>query len=119
MMLIALAVLNVIATLGLVLALFGMANAHNIKIDLNFLVTVLIALLFICCAISLSFFSLKYYALYGAIAVALNLFFIVVARGEILSSLFSLLLTFLCWPQFICFVLFMLMHTEIFENDKK
>lgn len=118
-MLIALAILNILATIGLILALFGMANAHKIKIDLNFLATVLIAMLFISCAIFLSFHSFMYYAIYGCVAVVVNIFFILLGDGVASASILSLILTFLCWPQFICFVIFLLIHTEIFENDKK
>lgn len=118
-MIIALAILNVLATIGLVLALFGMANAHNIKIDSNFLMTILIAIVFISCAIFLSFHFIWYYLIYGCIAAAINLFLLAVGEGNLSTSIFSLALTFLCWPQFICFILFLLMHTEIFENDEK
>lgn len=105
---------HAIATLILFLSIYTAIDLFEIK---SFLTSLAICIfIFVCCTF-LAFSSFLHNIFYG-VAVSLINFIFFSETDKTKNNVKSVILSFLFWPQFLCFFAFLLMHSEEIKKSK-
>src|SRR5277367_4384949 len=105
-------ILQAIATLIMILSMVGVIRAYKIKITLNLILTSLIGLIAIIAAVKLATLSLPHFLIYGGLTAAFMVFLTTVGKAKPVSGMISCLLSFIFWPQFIAYTIFVILNAQ-------
>lgn len=110
-------VLYLLASAILFFSLSTAINLFKIKSGDAFLSRLISAIILVCC-LYLSARSVLLFAFYGAVVSFVNLFFFSPQNATLKYSAIAIMLSFLLWPQFLCFFVFAIMFAdEIAKSD--
>lgn len=111
-------ILYTLATLLLSASIAGTALSYKIPVTMNFILSSLIGLGGIFAGGILAVQSLSHFFIYGALVAFFMVVLTTVGKAKFWNGMISSIMSFFFWPQFICFVIFTVLHVRTYmEKD--